>query len=274
MVLLALSVAASAHADDRKRRGHKEKPAAEASEAAAQTSAAQGAEPAPESPHDREARGLFKAGEAAFSEGRFDAAIEYFQRAYELSHRPILLLNIASAADRMRNDALSLEALEHYLADVPDAENRGQIEARITILREQLAQKERATSTAEAAPESARVQPAAEQKGREQPKSRVWPWVVTGAGAAMLAAGGVFLALGANAGNHVSDAKAGSSFADVRDDYDHAGSYPVVGGVLAGAGALVVTGGLVWLFVGRDKPEKSTLSAAFTGRGLVLSGKF
>jgi hypothetical protein len=275
IVMLVVSFATGAQAQERKRRPHKEKPAAAETTDSAATepkAAPKGIEPALESPRDREARGLFKAGEAAFGDGHFEDAIQYFQRAYDLSHRPILLLNIASAADRVRNDELSLKALEQYLNDVPAADNRAQIEARIAVLREQLASKQ-----AEAVPETVVAQPTDAQsvdKAAEEQPSRVWPWILTGGGAAVLATGGVFIALGASAGSNVRDAKSGSSFSDVRSDYDHAGSYPVLGGVLAGVGALALTGGLVWLFVGKKPREKATVSASFTGRSLVLSGKF
>jgi len=98
-------------------------------------------------PRDTEARRLFEAGESAFSDGRYEDALERFRDAHELSHRPRLLYNIATAAERLRRDREALEAYEAYLAALPDAHNRREVEARIRILQETLA-----TTDASAAP--------------------------------------------------------------------------------------------------------------------------
>lgn len=84
---------------------------------------------------DAEARSLFEAGRTAFRDGRFEAARDHFQHAYDLSQRPELLYNIASANDRLRNDAAALADFERYLEEVPDAPNRAEVEARIVALR-------------------------------------------------------------------------------------------------------------------------------------------
>ena len=53
---------------------------------------------------DAEARAHYQAGQLAFDQGRFENALESFRMAYALSQRPELLYNIASAADRLRQD--------------------------------------------------------------------------------------------------------------------------------------------------------------------------
>lgn len=58
---------------------------------------------------DQEARGLFEAGRAAFSDGRFDDALRYFRESFELSGRVELLYNIGTAADRLRESARLLK---------------------------------------------------------------------------------------------------------------------------------------------------------------------
>ncbi len=82
-----------------------------------------------------EARGLFAAGRSAYDAGRFEQALNYFSQAYELSHRGALLFNMASAAERLRRDAEALGYYERYLQEVPDAENRQFVDARIVFLR-------------------------------------------------------------------------------------------------------------------------------------------
>lgn len=85
---------------------------------------------------DKEARSLFEAGETAYADGRFEAALDYFQRAYELSDRPQLLYNVAQAADRLRRDDEALEALRTYRDRLPNAPNRAAVDSRIRTLEE------------------------------------------------------------------------------------------------------------------------------------------
>lgn len=91
---------------------------------------------------DEEARSLFEAGRAAFTAGRFEDALGHFQRAYELSGRPMLLFNIGQSFDRLRRDEEALSTFERYLTDVPDAPNRAQVEARVAIMQAAVAEAE------------------------------------------------------------------------------------------------------------------------------------
>ncbi len=106
---------------------------------------AQSTEPPPEEPdpasaaRDAEGRGLFEAGRAAFADGRYEDALDYFDRAYALTHRPELLYNIGSANDRLRRDAAALVAFEEYVRVLPTAANVREVEARMRVLRESLA---------------------------------------------------------------------------------------------------------------------------------------
>jgi tetratricopeptide (TPR) repeat protein len=84
---------------------------------------------------DDEARMLYEAALVAFREQRFENALDYFERSFSLSERPVLLYNIALVADRLRRDARAIEAYEGYLAAVPDAENRAEVEERVALLR-------------------------------------------------------------------------------------------------------------------------------------------
>ena len=83
---------------------------------------------------DTEARNLFVAGQNAFGNGYFARAVDFFERAYALSHRSGLLYNIAFAADRLRSDARALEAYRAYLAAEPETGRRAEVEARIAFL--------------------------------------------------------------------------------------------------------------------------------------------
>jgi tetratricopeptide (TPR) repeat protein len=111
-------------------------------------------------PHlDEEARQIYLAGVAAYDAGRYEAALEYFSRAYALSGRPLLLFNIGSVTERLRRDEESLEAYEAYLAAVPDAPNRAFVESRIVFLREQLNERARREEETQRVRGAERIEP-------------------------------------------------------------------------------------------------------------------
>ena len=93
---------------------------------------------AQDSARDAEARNLFEAGRLAMTDGRFEESLDYFQRAYELSQRPALLYNVATVAERLGEDRVALEALETYLAEEPDIQDRRAVERRVELLRDRV----------------------------------------------------------------------------------------------------------------------------------------
>ena len=82
---------------------------------------------------------LFEAGRVAYAAGRFEDSLDYFQRAHGMSGRAILLYNIGSAADKLRRDAVALDAFRRYLEAMPTAENRAEVESRIHVLEQVVA---------------------------------------------------------------------------------------------------------------------------------------
>src|SRR5690606_23764287 len=141
---------------------------------------------------DEEARALYQAGRIAFDQGRFESALDYFQRSYELSGRPALLFNIGSAADRLRKDEVALDAFERYLEAVPDSPDRASVESRIEVHPAAIRAGERAPEPepqeqpapaedpyAEGAPVfDYQAEPVPESKGR-----RKLGWILTSVGA-------------------------------------------------------------------------------------------
>lgn len=149
-------------------------------------------EPADQS-RDREARQLYEAGSEAFAAGRYESAMDYFRRSYELSRRPALLYNIGQSADRLRRDRDALAAFEQYLSEVPDAPNRGDVEARMAILRRQVAEADAAAARE------------AEERGRREDEERrraatgsedegglFWTWFALGGAGLCAGLAGVF----------------------------------------------------------------------------------
>jgi len=144
---------------------------------------------------DSEARNLFEAGRLAMEDGRFEDALDYFQRAYELSGRPALLYNVATVAERLGRDEVALDALERYLAERPEADDRRAIERRIELLRERLASAPAtaptpaetaaagAASDGQSDPLGLSAEPAStrDQGGDDRLVTKWWFWTVVGA---------------------------------------------------------------------------------------------
>lgn len=143
--------------------------------------------PTPEEARDTQARELFEQGRAAFTAARFAEALDLFRQAYALSERHALLYNIGQAADRLRLDRDALEAFDRYLAEIPDAENRVEVETRIGVLRETIARDEQLRADAARPVQTTSDGPIEEQW---------WLWTLIGLG--VVGAGvGVAAGLGA-----------------------------------------------------------------------------
>ena len=108
-----------------------------------------------------EAKALFAAGRAAFEAGRYQDALGHFERCYEISQRAALLYNIALTHDRLRDDEKALASYDAYLAAVPAAENRVEVETRSAALRDALARRQQAAPVGPTPAETAAAAPAA-----------------------------------------------------------------------------------------------------------------
>lgn len=101
---------------------------------------------------DEDARVVFQAGREAYARGDYESALEAFRQAYEMSNRPELLFNIGQTADRLRRDREARDAFDAYLENVPDAANRVEVEARLRVLREDIARDDALRAQAASSP--------------------------------------------------------------------------------------------------------------------------
>lgn len=220
---------------------------------------------------DSEARGLFLAGEAAFEGGRFEEALEHFERAHELSGRPELLYNIGTTAERLRIDARAIEAYERYLEEIPESPMRANVEGRLRLLREQVERRrtERAEhETADAASEpSEGVDPQDEQSS-----SSALGWGLAAGGFGLLAGGALAFGLAAASRDAATDVDPGTPWVDVAADADRADRRTGFGIGLLAAGAVLATVGLVLVASAGDEDEEVALRIG--PASLSLTGSF
>jgi tetratricopeptide (TPR) repeat protein len=85
---------------------------------------------------DREAREVFDEGTALFNEGHYEEAAHTYERAYELSARPIILLNATTAYERALDMESAASTLERYLDVAESPEDAEELRARLARLLE------------------------------------------------------------------------------------------------------------------------------------------
>lgn len=248
-----------------------------ATPAAAQNDAAPALDEGQAQALDAEARALFEAGSTAYHAGRFDAALEYFQRSYALSQRPELLYNVASAAERARQDRVALEAYEQYVARTEVAPQHTLARNRIEFLRRQLAEGDaRAPApVAEGAEEATAPEPAPpsptpppEGGGDAGPA----PWIFLGLGGALAVAGGVFLGLGLADRATVEDPPPGARWADSLEAYHRGQELETAAAIFLPLGGVVLVTGIVLAIAGPGGGGSS--QSSLRPHGLGIAGTF
>lgn len=231
---------------------------------------------------DEEARGLFNAGEAAFSDARYEDALRYFRDAYRLSGRPGLLYNIGVAADRLRRDQEALEAFERFLAESPPGTRQRQdAEARVRVLREAVARGEQAAPSTASTGDGASAQGDGAQGAASTSSApsagggdATVGWIVLGAGAAVAVVGAVLLGVGQADASSVESAPDGTPWLDVADAASRADLLRNLGWVFLGVGVAGAVAGLTLAIIegGSGSGERATLE--LVPGGLRLSGSF
>lgn len=90
---------------------------------------------------DQRARLHFEAGRSYFEEGDYEQALDEFQRAYDLSERPVLLVNIANCQERLGQWQEAATSLTTFVDSLPPEDaQRPTMQRRIDNLRARAAQ--------------------------------------------------------------------------------------------------------------------------------------
>jgi tetratricopeptide (TPR) repeat protein len=250
---------------------------------------------AQEGPSDaaiEEARVAFVAGEAAYAEGHFDDALQHFQRAYELTANPDILYNVATVADRARQDQVALDAYRGYLAARPQAPDAEHVAGRIDVLERQIREADaRAARSreAQAREEQLRLDAADARAGEEAARRRedearrsaggddpgAAPWVLLDAGAAVVVVGVVLLVVALNDVAAVESPSAPMPrWADVADANERAPILSTIGAIAIGVGAASAIGGLVWELAAGSPGGGEDVAVALGPSGASVRGHF
>lgn len=199
----------------------------------------------------------------------YDAALPWFEKAYEFSgRRPSTIRALAQCERSLKRYDDAIKHFKEYLATQPTPSDADSVSETVRLLEEIVAERERASKPPPPSPG-----PKADPKNDltlvpaisdppPPPKSEPTlvlettepassgspaPYLLMAGGGASIVAGTVLLVLGLSAASAVENAAPGTPFNDVRGDADAA---PVLSGVwigLLGAGVVALGGGVVWL---------------------------
>ncbi len=84
---------------------------------------------------DELARRHFESGEAYLHESDYDNALKAFEKSYDLSSRPVILLSIATVYERLGELGKAIAALEKYLETAADGAHAETVKLRIANLK-------------------------------------------------------------------------------------------------------------------------------------------
>lgn len=221
------------------------------------------------------ARAHYMKAAAAFSAGRYDEAAREFTSTHAAKADPSLYYNIAQSHRLAGHRAEALAAYRRYLAELPNAENRGECEARIAELTpppvEKLPEKLPETlpeSLQEKVPEKLPESPPAKAAvevapAREQARTFKIAGSVLMAGAVVcLAVGGGFGVLAQSVGDELTnDSKNGRNWDPSKASAGE--GYQAAEAALLTIGSAALVSGVVLLALGL--PEKESKVAARAG---------
>lgn len=205
-----------------------------------------------------EALRLFEESATQYRDGHFAEAAELLERAYKLHPEPVLLYNLGRAYDGLGENEKAVDAYKRYLELAPEAKDKGALERRIATL-EKIIEREKQLK------EEAERKKTDGQKPPEPPPAAdstfalpgIWPWVVTGVGAATIGAG---LFVGLSAKSKRDDADENPVQRDAQKDFESAESRATTANILLIAGTVITAGGVTWGLLGSKKSEPAQSS--------------
>jgi tetratricopeptide (TPR) repeat protein len=185
---------------------------------------------------DARAADLFEQSARAYREGRFRDAVALLREVQRVKPAPVLDYNLARAYEALGDGPAAVAAYERYLAEDSSAPDRAGIEAKVAVLRQQIAERE--TLRRRRAEEADR--PRAGQGGGGAP---VLPLAVTGIGVVTLGAGVV---VGVLARGRHDDAVAETQQARAADEQTQAKHLATAATIALVAGGVVTAVGVAW----------------------------
>ena len=211
---------------------------------------------------------LSKDATKKYREKDFAAAIELFQKAYDIEPVPNLLFNIAKCYEKLEQWDPAIEYYQKFVVE-PDVDKAARQSAldRIDALKEvQAAQ--RLAEADKKQPDDQTVVKKEEPKVEPSAPDHTWAYVTLGTGVAFLAGGAVF---GVLASSEQTNFEQGATYQDRVDAKDAGETYAVVADGLYITGAVLAVVGVV-LYVTAHAEQDAVASGPVKPVGWVGHG--
>ena len=244
------------------------------------------------------ARDHYKNGTTAYDLGRFAEAAAEYEKAYEAKQDAALLYNMGQAYRGAGLSAKAITAYKSFLRRVPNASNRGEVEARVAEMQRQMA--EQATTSnrpplgtlpadatlVKTPQETPAPQPREQLRTQEHQKTeesqrpervlharreRIAGLVLGSVGLASLIVGGVFVALAKSANDSITSSGVFDSSAQAQRN-----SFQTADIACFAIGGAALAAGLTVFLVGRAHRQNFAVLPTVGSRfaGISLSAKF
>jgi hypothetical protein len=213
----------------------------------------------------------FESGAAYLEQSDHESALREFSKAYELSKRPEILLNVATVNERMNKLKDAIAALEQYLVAAPQGEHAETVRIRVENLRKRVASEPApapASPSSSTIPAPAPPTPPAAPPPSTTSSSRTPAYILFAAGGA-LAIGSVVTGVLAS-GEH-SNAEETCSPNCTDDQLSTGRALAVTSTVLTGAAVVAASVGAV-LFFGASSNEHASTAAPRVAVGATPQG--
>lgn len=218
---------------------------------------------------DELGRQHFESGVAYLQESDYENALKAFDKAYALSKRPEILLNIATVHERRGDLKSAVASLGRYLEVAPKGDQRATVESRLANLKKRIESEQKAAEAdSGAAPlptpssEPGPLGPGQPQPGDKggqaaaqvEPAPNVPAYVLLGLGG--VAAGGAVLT-GILAKGEYDDAKSTCSPRCSNDDVSAGKTLALTSTILTGVAVVSASIGAILLFTAEPAKEKA-----------------
>lgn len=241
---------------------------------------------------DEQARTLFLAGRTYFEQGEYELAYDQFLRAYELSGRPELLLNISMSAERSGEFEEAAARLQEFIDSDAEISDRPTLDRRLAALRRRAEEKREEEARIQA--QLAEAEAAESEDGEDETVSDGAPpaaadegGISTGAiiglsvGGAGVALFGIFGALTLAEDGSLADG-CGATRSCSDDDLSSLRTYTILADIGIGLAVVGAALGTYFLIAGggdddEDEGESVSLVPLFDPRGAggaMVEGRF
>ena len=218
-----------------------------------------------QSSDDELGRRHFESGVAYLQESDYENALKAFEKAYALSKRPAILLNIATVHERKGDSKAAIDALKRYLEAAPEGEEAQSVKNRIANVEKRLEAAPPATaspapastpppptSTPAATPAPAPSSPPPSPAAEARPPNRIPAYIALSIGG-LSAAGAVLTGVLAQSEYSNAEDECKPNCSD--DQLSTGRTMALTSTILTGVAVVGVGIGAALLFTGGSEPE-------------------